>query len=64
MNFEDFLKDMCFSINPTVLDDNMPDYFDNWLSTLEGEDYIRYADSFGQLQYVNGMENIVNSLKK
>ena len=63
-NFEDFLQDMCFSINPTVLDDDMPDYFDNWLGELDGEDYIKYADIFAREQFLAGMDRCINKLKE
>ena len=61
-NFEDFLQDMCFNINPTVLDDNMPDYFDNWLGELDGADYIRYADLYAQENFIRGMEHVIKQI--
>ena len=27
-----------------MLDDDMPDFFDNWLTNLEGEDLIGYGN--------------------
>lgn len=42
--FEDFLKDKHFELNPQLLDDDLPDAFDNWLGTLDGEDYIKYGN--------------------
>lgn len=42
--FEDFLKDKHFEINPQLLDDDLPDAFDNWLGMLDGEDYIKYGN--------------------
>lgn len=60
--FEDFLQDLCFSINSHVLDDDMPDYFDNWLSNLDGEDYIRYADLYGQEQFIRGMDHVIKQI--
>ncbi len=63
-SFEDFLEGMCFRINPTVLDDDMPDYFDNWLGSLDGEDYIRYANIFAQEQFLAGMDRCINKLKE
>ena len=46
-NFEEFLKDK-FAENYRGLDDNMPDSFDNWLSNLDGEEYMRFGDEYGQ----------------
>lgn len=44
--FEDYLKDVCFEANPTVLDDDMPDFFDDWIESQEAEDFIRLADQY------------------
>lgn len=62
MTFEDYLKEVCFKINPSVLDDDMPDFFDNWLSDLEGEDYTRYAELFGQEMYLKGKEDLLENI--
>jgi len=43
--FEDYLKDV-HAKNYTGTDDNMPDAFDNWLSNLDGQEYIDYADEY------------------
>ncbi len=43
--FEDFLKDK-HGEEYIGLDDEMPDAFDGWLGTLDGEDYIKFADEF------------------
>jgi len=51
--FEEYLEDACFSENPTVLDDDMPEFFDNWLAQLEGEDLIAYGN-----QMANAMQGI------
>lgn len=47
--FEEFLKGKCFDENPTVLDDDMPDFFENWLVNLEGDDLIGYGNQFGNI---------------
>ena len=43
--FIDYLKDV-HADNYTGTDDNMPDDFDNWLSDLDGEEYIKFADQW------------------
>lgn len=45
-SFEKYLEHVCFEANPTVLDDDMPDFFDGWLGLQNGEDYIRLADEY------------------
>lgn len=47
-NFEDYLKDVHYKSNPMVLDDDLPDHFDEWISQQEPEDYMRHADNFVQ----------------
>lgn len=47
-NFEKYLEQVCFEANPTVLDDDMPDFFDDWLGKQSGEDYIRLADEYAK----------------
>lgn len=42
--FEDFLKEKHFELHPQLLDDDLPDAFDNWLGELDGEDYISYGN--------------------
>ena len=49
MTFEKYLEQVCFEANPEVLDDDMPDFFDNWLGGLDGEDYIRLADEYAEV---------------
>ena len=47
-SFEKYLEQVCFEANPMVLDDDMPDFFDDWLGSQNGEDYIRLADEYAQ----------------
>lgn len=44
--FEDYLEEVCFSENPTILDDDGPDFFDNWISGLDSEDWLKHGDNF------------------
>ncbi len=46
--FEGYLETICFEENPQVLDDDMSDFFNNWLGQLDGEDYIEYGDRYGK----------------
>lgn len=42
--FEKFLEMKCFKENPQVLDDDMPDFFNNWLAGLDAEQLIEYGN--------------------
>jgi hypothetical protein len=44
--FEEYLERRCFEENPTVLDDDMPDFFDSWLGDQDIDAIIIYADSW------------------
>ncbi len=45
-SFEDFLKEK-HAKNYTGTDDDMPDAFDNWLGQLDGQEYMDFAQEWG-----------------
>ena len=45
-NFEDFLGSKHWEENPHLLDDDLSDAFDNWVSELNADDWLRYADNY------------------
>jgi len=45
-SFEDFLGRMHMEDEPMVLDDDLPDAFDNWLSNLGADLTIAYAEKW------------------
>lgn len=47
-SFEDYLKYVHYKANPSVLDDDLPDHFDEWISQQEPEDHMRHAENFAQ----------------
>lgn len=49
-SFEDYLKDICFEENPTVLDDDMSDYFNDWLETQDQITITAYAGLYAYTQ--------------
>jgi hypothetical protein len=46
--FMDFLKEE-HAANYIGTDDDMPDHFDDWLGSLDGEDYIKLAEEMAAL---------------
>ena len=44
MTFIDYLKQQHMLDNPELLDDDLPDAFDNWLSTMEQDVLIQHAE--------------------
>lgn len=61
-NFEEFLQYKCSEINPTVLDDELPDCFDNWLSNVDIDDVVEYGNEFSKLKYNEGVQDTVDNL--
>ena len=45
-DFEDFLQDKFIKKNPMVLDDDIPDAFEDWLSEMDIQDCISYANEY------------------
>lgn len=43
---------------PSLLDDDMPDHFDNWLGELEGEDYMRFGEVVVMKERIERIEGI------
>lgn len=54
--FEDYLKHRCFEENPVVLDDDMSDFFDSWLSEQSVSSIMIYADG-----WMNDTKNAIAS---
>lgn len=61
MTFEQFLQELCFDINrdKMILDDDLPDFFDNWMSTVTVEEMLRWGQLYGDGQFINGMKNVM-----
>lgn len=52
--FESYLREIHIKIFPTVLDDDGPDHFDDWLGTLDGYEYMEYAELYGKEMFIAG----------
>lgn len=61
--FEKYLEQVCFEANPAVLDDDMPDFFDDWLGSQDGEDYIRIADEYAKSLLTTKDQQIAEAVK-
>ena len=47
-SFEQYLEDQCFELYPEILDDDMPDFFDNWLGDQDVESLLIYSEGWGR----------------
>lgn len=61
--FEQYLQEIHAEIFPQILDDDLSDHFDDWLSELDGEGYIKWAESYGKKLYLRGGLDALNKLK-
>ena len=61
--FEEFLQDYHADLFPQLLDDEMPDHFNNWLSNLEAEDFMRIGELYGKFVGVIVKEELLAKFK-
>lgn len=54
-DFEDYLQDKFIRENPSVLDDDVPDAFSEWLADADVSDVIRWADAYARHCFSEGM---------
>lgn len=59
--FEQFLQEMHFKMNPQLLDDDLSNSFDTWISEMEGHDMMEWADLYGRDCNLKGKEEILIS---
>lgn len=62
--FEDFLENKCWEINPQVLDDDMPDFLDDWLGQLDPQEYIDYGNEAMSQNAAKILGSITSKKKK
>lgn len=62
--FENFLARMHMEDEPMVLDDDLPDHFDHWLSNLDLEMVILYAEKWHLEQLSVETTQIFSALTK
>jgi hypothetical protein len=56
-DFTDYLKDK-HAEDYHGTDDDMPDAFDNWLTELQADDFIQYADEYADLKEMRATKNM------
>jgi len=65
MDFEEYLRKICFEQNPEILDDNMPEFFESWLSCFDEEDFKKFAEDYktetGSNEEIEDLINYLNN---
>ena len=59
--FEDYLRDTHAKVY-TGTDDNMPDAFDNWLTDLQADDFMKYAQWWGDRTAQQAINNCLKEI--
>jgi len=47
-SFEQYLEDQCFELNPGIFDDDIPDTLEDFLTNLDTESLLLYAEGWGR----------------
>ena len=63
-NFESYLMEYFTRVEPSILDDDIPDAFNDWLENVDMDTIFKVADYYGREQFVNGGKEVLDSLKK
>jgi len=58
--FNEYLQDIHADENPTVLDDDMPDSFDDFMGNMDIEEICEYAELYGGYCYIQGKKDMAN----
>jgi hypothetical protein len=62
MNFAIFLHDEHTQKYPELLDDSLPDHFDEWISNMESDEWIKLAEEYGLKKSVYKVDNLIKEL--
>lgn len=62
--FEKYLEEICWRIHPDILDDDMSDFLDDWMGSLEIEQCVKYAELYGKECYFTGKEDVLKAIKQ
>ena len=57
--FKEYLREFHCAIYAEISDDSLPDSFDNWLSGVDTDRLIRYADLYGKELVIKTKEELL-----
>lgn len=57
-DFEDYMQTKHQLENPTVLDDDIPDSYNDWIENLSPEEWMWYGQNYGERKVAEIKENI------
>lgn len=53
-------RDVHANVFESLLDDDIPDHFDNWIGELDWEDFINFGELYGKEKFNEGMRHVLN----
>lgn len=59
-NFDDYLMEVCFTQNIYILDDDQPDFYNEWLDNLSVDEWIEYGEKYKN----KCVDNLIELIKK
>lgn len=57
-DFEDYLQDRHCAENPEILDDDLPDAYNEWLDGFEQDDWIAHAEIYAKSKVHQAVEEL------
>ena len=62
-SFGEYLEEICFEENPTILDDDMPDFFADWMVDQDIYDLLVYSEGWGRHIKLHILREVTNLTK-
>jgi len=58
IDFEDYLQEQHQVENPTILDDDLPDAYGDWIENLSSDEWIVYGNRFARIHSREVIDNL------
>lgn len=58
--FEQFMQDVHSDLFPNLLDDDIPDHFNDWIGEQDGSNIMDWAELYGREQYLAGKKEVLD----
>ena len=55
------MQEIHANIHTQILDDDLPDHFDDWICELQGDEWIKWADLYGREQFLAGQYKLIHA---
>ncbi len=48
--FEEYMKEVHMLENPEILDDDLPDTYNEWLTEIQPDDWLKYGNEYSEIK--------------